>query len=141
MYKYLKLVLNYISYFLANINFYLFIKKLKFDKIDKNTNFFLFDEGGYGILCMTAECLKILNKKNKWKLIVAYNPSRHNRELSKIQKNIHFIQTGFKFNQYSENLRLKKKIMINFKKKIEKISYKNIFFYSEFLKNKFNTNR
>ena len=47
MYKYLKLVLNYISYFLANINFYLFIKKLKFDKIDKNTNFFLFDEGGY----------------------------------------------------------------------------------------------
>ena len=108
MYKYLKLVLNYISYFLANINFYLFIKKLKFDKIDKNTNFFLFDEGGYGILCMATECLKILNKKNKWKLIVAYNPSRHNRELSKIQKNIHFIQTGFKFNQYSENLKLKK---------------------------------
>ena len=104
MYKYLKLVLNYISYFLANINFYLFIKKLKFDKIDKNTNF-LFDEGGYGILCMATECLKILNKKNKWKLIVAYNPSRHNRELSKIQENIHFIQTGFKFNQYSENLK------------------------------------
>ena len=139
MYKYLKLILDYISYFLANINFYLFIKKLKSDKINKDTNFFLFDEGGYGILCMATKCLKILNKKNKWKLIVAYNPSRHNRELSKIQNNIHFIQIGFKFNKYTENLRLKKKIINNFKKKIEKISYKNVFFYSEFLKEKFNT--
>ena len=63
MVKYIKLLLDYISYFLAKINSYFFIKKLEFKKIDRDTNFFLFHEGGHGILCQVIQCLKILNKK------------------------------------------------------------------------------
>lgn len=139
MVKYIKLLLDYISYFLAKINSYFFIKKLEFKKIDRDTNFFLFHEGGHGILCQVIQCLKILNKNKKWKIIVAYNPARHNRELYRIVPNIEFIQVGFYFSRYSENVDFKIKLMKKLKEEIYKMNFKNVYFCDVFLKKEFKT--
>lgn len=139
MNKYIKLLLDYISYFLAKINSYFFIKKLETYKLDKDTNFFLFHEGGHGILCQVIQCLKILNKNKKWKIIVAYNPDRHNRELYRIVPNIEFIQVCFYFSRYLDNVNYKMKLMKKLKDKINDMKFENVFFCDAFLKKEFKT--